>query len=295
MHQIRYFLAAARTLNFTRAAEECNVTQPSLTRAIQNLEAELGGELFRCERASSHLTNLGRAMLPLLTYCYHSADAAGSQAESFEKGDYAVVRIILSQTIDFDLVADAFGELERAYIDIQLSCQRASADAIMDRLRSGEAEIALAGSIDQSWDRLDSWPLFSEAYRVVVKEDHAFASQKSVDPADLAGERVIMRPYCEQWKECWALLEASGVDSRQCHEVASDRDAIRLVEAGLGVGLLPASARVGNELRNIALANPFERAIRVYTVAGRQRSPALSSLMNLFRSADWTRYEKQGG
>jgi DNA-binding transcriptional LysR family regulator len=46
MHQIRYFLAAARTLNFTRAAEECNVAQPSLTRAIQQLEEELGGDLI---------------------------------------------------------------------------------------------------------------------------------------------------------------------------------------------------------------------------------------------------------
>ena len=50
MHQIRYFLGVSRTLNFTRAAEECNVSQPSLTRAIKLLEEELGGELFRRER-----------------------------------------------------------------------------------------------------------------------------------------------------------------------------------------------------------------------------------------------------
>ena len=50
MHQVRYFLAVARTLNFTRAAEECNVAQPSLTRAIRQLEGELGGDLFRRER-----------------------------------------------------------------------------------------------------------------------------------------------------------------------------------------------------------------------------------------------------
>jgi len=47
MHQVRYFLAVARALNFSRAAEECNVTQPSLTRAIRQLEDELGGDLFR--------------------------------------------------------------------------------------------------------------------------------------------------------------------------------------------------------------------------------------------------------
>jgi DNA-binding transcriptional LysR family regulator len=61
MHQVRYFLAVARTLNFTRAAEECNVAQPSLTRAIKLLEGELGGDLFRRERPARHADAARRA------------------------------------------------------------------------------------------------------------------------------------------------------------------------------------------------------------------------------------------
>ena len=64
MHQVRYFLALSRTLNFTRAAEECHVAQPSLTRAIKQLEEELGAELFRRERNLTHLTEFGNRMLP---------------------------------------------------------------------------------------------------------------------------------------------------------------------------------------------------------------------------------------
>jgi DNA-binding transcriptional LysR family regulator len=52
MHQVRYFLALCEELNFTRAAERCHVTQPSLTRAIKQLEEELGGTLFHRERAT---------------------------------------------------------------------------------------------------------------------------------------------------------------------------------------------------------------------------------------------------
>ena len=62
MHQVRYFLAAARLLNFTRAAIECHVSQPSLTKAIQKLEDEFGAPLFRRERARTHLTELGKAI-----------------------------------------------------------------------------------------------------------------------------------------------------------------------------------------------------------------------------------------
>ena len=60
MHQVRYFLAVAEELNFTRAAEKCNVSQPSLSRAIQMLEHEFGGALFRRERGRTHLTELGQ-------------------------------------------------------------------------------------------------------------------------------------------------------------------------------------------------------------------------------------------
>ena len=74
MHQVRYFLAVTRTLNFTRAADECNVTQPSLTRAIKQLEAELGGDLFRRERPAAQLTELGQRMHPLLRQCYRGRE-----------------------------------------------------------------------------------------------------------------------------------------------------------------------------------------------------------------------------
>src|SRR6185437_5196130 len=91
MHQVRYFLAVSRTLNFTRAAEECNVTQPALTRAIKQLEDELGGELIRREGRNSHLTDLGNRMRPLLQQCYDSAIAAKQVASKLKKGELATL------------------------------------------------------------------------------------------------------------------------------------------------------------------------------------------------------------
>src|SRR5215510_10733947 len=63
-YQVRYFLALARTLNFTRAAEQCNVTQPALTKALQKFEQELGGALIHRERHLTQLTELGRMIFP---------------------------------------------------------------------------------------------------------------------------------------------------------------------------------------------------------------------------------------
>jgi Bacterial regulatory helix-turn-helix protein, lysR family len=73
MHQVRYFLAVAQELNFSRAAEKCNVSQPSLSRAMQQLEGELGGPLFRRERHLTHLTELGAMVRPHLETLYEAA------------------------------------------------------------------------------------------------------------------------------------------------------------------------------------------------------------------------------
>ena len=84
MHQVRYFLAVCDTLNFTRAAERCHVSQPALTRAIKKLEEELGGPLFRRERSLTHLTDLGRMMQPHLKQSLAGATAAMATAQDFQ-------------------------------------------------------------------------------------------------------------------------------------------------------------------------------------------------------------------
>jgi len=83
LHQIRYFLALCDELNVTRAAERCKVAPSSLTRAINALEAELGGALFHRERADTHLSRLGRKVKPLLEQAYRHAEAARHRADDF--------------------------------------------------------------------------------------------------------------------------------------------------------------------------------------------------------------------
>ena len=75
-NQVRYFLTLCRELNFTRAAELCHVSQPALTKAIKNLEEELGGELFRRERGNTHLTDLGRLVKPHFEQVFAATETA---------------------------------------------------------------------------------------------------------------------------------------------------------------------------------------------------------------------------
>ena len=97
--QVRYFIALCRTLNFTRAAEACNVTQPALTRAIQRLEDELGGPLLYRERNLTQLTELGGAMRPHLEAMLEAAEAARQAARASAGMEVASIRIGLGPAI----------------------------------------------------------------------------------------------------------------------------------------------------------------------------------------------------
>src|SRR6516164_11400089 len=83
LHQIRYFVALCETLNFARAAEQCNVSQPSLTRAVQKLEQELGGSLIHRERRNTRLTALGELVRPMLKKAVvHSGRVKGAAEQN---------------------------------------------------------------------------------------------------------------------------------------------------------------------------------------------------------------------
>jgi len=95
-----------------RAADECNVTQPSLTRAIKQLEAELLGDLFRRERPTQ-LTELGQRMHPLLKQCYEAAAGARALASSFKSGEIGAVRIVLTHSVDLSLLIPFLNQIKR--------------------------------------------------------------------------------------------------------------------------------------------------------------------------------------
>src|SRR5262245_1964391 len=180
MHQVRYFLAAVSELNFTKAAEKCNVSQPSLTRAIKQLEDELGGDLFRRERPHAQLTELGLRMQPLLKQCYEAAMGARSLASAMKGGELGVLRLALSHTVDLGVLIVQLTELKKHFSALEMKLLRGTAPEIVELMKKGEAELAIAGDVGELWDRLDRWPLFTESFQLVVNGDHALAKEPKV-------------------------------------------------------------------------------------------------------------------
>ena len=288
MHQVRYFLAVARTLNFTKAADECHVAQPSLTRAIKLLEGELGGELFSRERPRAMLTPLGERMYPLLKQCYDSAQSARALAAMINDGEVGSLKIAVSSSIELGLILNEVNELRRSFSEIELKILRGTGPQLVEYLKAGEAELAVAASIGEAWDRLDTWKLFDEPFDMVFNRSHRLANHETIGLEDLKRERFLLRSHCEKGADLAELLRANGLNADNRHEVSSDQDLLALLDANIGIGFLPRTVTTPPSLVRAALPGfDLGRTVCLYGVAGRQRTPVAATFMKMLRAAKW--------
>ena len=290
MQQVRYFLATASELNFTRAAERCNVTQPSLTRAIRHLEEELGGDLFRRERPQAQLTELGQRMHPLLKQCYESALGVRSLAAAINSGEIGSLKLALSRTINLDLLTPPLAELSRLFKRTEVKLLRGTSPEIVGLLKSGEAELAIAAELE-GWERLDRWALFTEEFGLMLNSKHPLASRSDIDIDALRRERWLRRIYCEHFEQVMSLIQSHDLNIDQGYELTSEGDLITLLEADLGIAFAPRSTSCPETLMLLPVKGmELRRTIYLFGVAGRQRTAAASAMLKMLRAADWTRF-----
>ena len=179
MHQIRYFLAVADQLNFTKAAEKCNVSQPSLTRAIKLLEEELGGLLFHRERANTHLSELGTMVQPHLQQIYDESHQAKRLAKDFAGLKKTILKLGIMCTIAPDQIIDLIGSIQRHHPGVELQLSDANAWDLQERLIEGALEVAIYCIPGQEPDpRLHVMPLFREQIVIAIHPGIGWPSRK---------------------------------------------------------------------------------------------------------------------
>lgn len=288
MHQIRYFLAVARTLNFTRAAEQCHVAQPSLTRAIQKLEEELGGLLLHRERQHTHLTELGRLMLPHLERTFAAAQAARNLARGVSKGEMAPLRIGLSDSISSANLIGLLEGLRSCVNGFELTLVQLSPKELIARALDGDFDLVFVSDALELPERMRSWQLFRENCRLILPEGDRLALLPQVTLTDLAGLEMLDHLDCPDLERFKRLCAAADVSPRFRHRVHGIDQLQRLVKAGFGYGVLPANTPLieGLVARDLAETENV-RQVAVAIVAGRPFTSATEACLRLARTRDW--------
>jgi len=288
MHQVRYFLTVSRTLNFTRAAEECHVSQPSLTKAIQKLEEELGGLLFRRERGLSHLTDLGRLMLPHLEQTYAAAQAARNLADGLLSARLAPLALGIADNVFPPDLPPILAALHEAIPGLRLTLVHLDQAGLLEQAMRGDLDVMLLAEAGEMPERLHMRPLWTEEARLLVPACHPLAGCGPVAPDELSGITWICRQGCIPDQTLLDQLRRQDVAVEARHMVRSDFAQQQAVIAGLGIGMSWAGTPLLPGLAGVSLVDGPVRRINLAHVAGRAFSKGAEAFIRLARARAWT-------
>ena len=286
--EIRYFLAMSRTLNFTKAAEACHVSQPALTRAIQKMEDELGGLLFSRERTNTHLTQLGRLIEPHLTEVMARTQEAKRTATRFLKLEDAKLALGVMCTIAPVQFVDFLNRFRIDNPGIEITVLEATSSQLCELLVKGELDVALMGRPDGSPTPLQASKLYSERFVIACSTGHRFAKKNVVRMGELDGEFYFSRINCGFYDVLDELCRKHGANLMKSYQIEREDWILAMVAAGMGVCFLPeyAIAFPGVVGRPV-VAPAVAREVCMVTVAGRRQSSPTAAFVRAVRHHPW--------
>jgi LysR family hydrogen peroxide-inducible transcriptional activator len=288
LSEIRYFIALSETLNFTKAAELCHVSQPALTRAIRKMEEELGGLLFSRERNNTHVTELGRLISPHLFEALTRANVAEQMAARFLKLEKAHLALGVMCTISPIQFVAFLGRFRADNPGIEVSLLEATPDRLSELLQKGELDIALMARPSGFPVNLVAKELYLERFVIACAAGHRFALRDSIPVADLDGEFYLQRINCE-FSDMLAEI-CLKQDVKLIHSYRSEREdwILTMVAAGFGICFLPEYTAVFPGVVPCQFVLPsLERRVCLVSVSGRRQSRPVAAFVNAVRRYPW--------
>ena len=276
MHQLRYVVAVARTGNFSRAAEQCHVAQPSLSQQIQKLEGELGERLFDRMKREAKLTPHGEIFLRRAVKILEEVDAARREATEAKELLRGTIAIGVLPTIAPYLLPGIMAEFVEKYPGVEVIVQEDTTARLLKQLLACEIDFALV-SPPLSESQLEVQELLSEELLLALPAGHPLTRKRTLSTNDLQGERLIVMKE----GHCLGDQVLRFCDHRGLHGTISFRSAQletiqSLVRAGLGLSLVPAMAVQRDEsgspeYRSLQNPKPTRKIVAAWP---KQRSPS---------------------
>jgi len=232
---LRYFLAVVDQGNFTRAAAQCRISQPTLSVGIAKLEASLGQTLFLRTNRRIELTPSGTR------FAVHArrieAEFAAAERDLQDTAPTKLVRLGIATTLPPSWIAAALYRARRASTTERLEVVEGRSSELVALLDRGRIDVMLGAIGDDARGRV----LFEEGYAVAVASDHRLAGRATLAVADVAEETMIVRRHCEALAETSRFFTARGVRPFMAARTVSDDRALTCVRAGLGMTVMPLS------------------------------------------------------
>jgi LysR family hca operon transcriptional activator len=241
LRHLRYFIAVAEAGNFTRAAERMHTVQPSLSRQIQQLEAEVGARLIERNSRQFQLTAAGLAFLDEARLVLAQMQRAVERAREAARGSKARMSLGFLPGVEVGLLVGVMTALRDELASVDLNLRSQSSPELISALHHRELDAAFVRPDGES-DGLIMSTVRTERIIAALPSTHRHASSARVDIEDLANDRIITiarksAPVLDGVIR--AYLDVHGISLQASFEAEHITMAISLIASVGGVGLLP--------------------------------------------------------
>jgi DNA-binding transcriptional LysR family regulator len=258
LRHLRYFQAVAEELSYSRAAERLRIAQPALSRAVQELEGDLGAMLFERNRRSVRLTPAGKVLLREVGILFERWEESMRRVRRTAAGEEGELRLGYIGPPTQPFLGRLLNEYRKRYPLVSLHLEERTPERVWEMLAKGRLSAAFTRPVSiAEASGLRTIVLREERFGAVVSSTHPLAKQKTLPWKALAREPLIVLARREGVGSHDGILAAcrqAGFAPRLAYTPSLIGTVISYVEAGAGVGIVPESVNTSEaSLRFIPL------------------------------------------
>jgi DNA-binding transcriptional LysR family regulator len=286
LRQLRVFIEVARLQSFSRAGDEIGLTQSAVSRCVRELEGEIGLKLIDRTTREVQLTDVGGNLVSSVSRLLTDLDDALREIREIGEQRRGRVVVAASPTVACRLMPRVVASCGRQFPYVTWGLRDDVQSDVVRKVKSGEVDFGvIIGPF--SADDLLSESLMTDSFCVVARDDHPLAARERVAWTDLDGQQLVMLDYASGSRPIIdAVMQEYGVNATVVQELGHSATVFGLVEAGVGVSVLPWLALplpAGAALVARPLVPRAERTVELVRRRDRSLSPAAEAVWGLIR------------
>lgn len=255
LRHLKYFVTIAKTLNFSEASRRLYITQGTLSQQIQQLEGEIGAQLFDRTKHSVVLTEAGEELLPLAIQTIEDSEVCSNRMRDLKGALTGTLRVGTTPSFS-SLLTETVKRFVKEHPGVTLKIQSETALELIEMLRNKELDLALAFKPVMAYDELETEPLFRNSLSAIMRKDHPLAAHKVLTMDDLENHRIVLPGQGLQARR--AFDRFLGLDTRKLNVTLEVNDPNLIMDIVQSTNLITVLSSLASYYRQDLIAVPLE-------------------------------------
>jgi DNA-binding transcriptional LysR family regulator len=288
LRHLRYFVAVAEELHFSRAAERVGIAQPPFSQQIKHLETEVGTQLLSRTKRRVELTAAGKVFLEEARKTLAQAEQALQMTRRAARGDVGQLSVGFVSSAVYGKFASIFGLMRARHPDVALVLQDLTSEEQYEAITAHRLDIGLVRPPTFHAEGFESRVVLREPLMLVLQEGHPLAGKKRISLAALAHEPFLLVPRQlgpAFYDQVVGMCATAGFVPRVIQEARSTQTIVSLIAGGMGVSIVPASMQ---SLQRVGVVyRPLQPPVSTTDLAVLWRKNDLSPVLASFLKIVW--------